>query len=45
MGVIMVDCIDKIPDSCFYQRDWPTEHYNFSGRAIIAREIANKILN
>lgn len=42
-GVIMVDNFDKIPDSCFYERDFPTEHYSFTGRAIIANNIEQEI--
>jgi hypothetical protein len=42
-GVIMVDNFDKIPDSCFYERDFPTEHYSFTGRAILAENIAKEI--
>ncbi|MDG1475695.1 MAG: DUF4843 domain-containing protein, partial [Vicingaceae bacterium] len=43
MGVIMVDNFNEIPDSCFYEREFPTEHYSFTGRAIIANQIAKEI--
>ena len=39
----MVDNFDKIADSCFYERDFPTEHYSFIGRQIIATNIAKEI--
>ncbi len=42
-GVIMVDNFSEIPDSCFYERDFPTEHYSFTGRSIIADNIAKEI--
>ena len=42
-NVIMVDNFDEIADSCFYERDFPTEHYSFNGREIIATNIAKEI--
>lgn len=42
-GVIMVNQLNQVPDSCFYEREWPTEHYNFSGRYQIAKSTAEKI--
>lgn len=44
MGVIMVDNMNQIPDSCFYERFWPTEHYDFTGRSIVANAIAKEII-
>lgn len=40
-GAIVIDCLDDIPDSCFVDRNWPTEHYNLTGKKIIARKIAS----
>lgn len=42
-GVVVIDNFDKVPDSCFYERNFPTEHYSFTGRAIIANQIAKEI--
>jgi len=44
MDVIMVDNFNQIPDSCFYERDFPTEHYNFTGRKITADNLSESIL-
>jgi hypothetical protein len=43
-GVTVVDNFELIPDSCFYERDYPTEHYSFAGRQIIGDNIAKEIL-
>tara|TARA_B110000495_G_C23034064_1_gene616854 strand:+ start:1944 stop:2975 length:1032 start_codon:yes stop_codon:yes gene_type:complete len=42
-GVIMVDNFYQIPDSCFVDRDWPTEHYNYQGKKIVAESIKKAI--
>jgi len=42
-GVIIVDNFSKITDSCFYERIFPTEHYSFIGRKIIADNITKEI--
>jgi hypothetical protein len=43
-GVSIVDNFELIADSCFYERDYPTEHYSFAGRQLIGRNIAKEIL-
>ena len=43
-GVTVVDNFYSVPDSCFRDRDWPTEHYNFEGREIVAENIKNAII-
>ena len=35
---------NEIPDSCFYERHFPTEHYSFTGRAIVANNIAKEVI-
>jgi hypothetical protein len=42
-GVIMVDNFYQIPDSCFVDRNWPTEHYNYQGKKIVAENIKKAI--
>ena len=42
-GVIVVDNFYQIPDSCFVGRNWPTEHYNYQGKKIVAESIKNAI--
>lgn len=44
MNVIMVDNFSEIPNSCFYERDFPTEHYNFTGRKTTADNLSKIIL-
>ncbi len=43
-GVIMVDNFYQIPDSCFVDRNWPTEHYNYQGKKIVAENIKKAII-
>lgn len=43
-GAFVVDNLYDIPDSCFVDRDWPTEHYNQKGKDLIARDLASQIL-
>ena len=38
--ICFVDNLDMLRDSCFIDREWPTEHYNFYGRDQIAIRIA-----
>ncbi len=38
-GAIVVDNLSKVPDSCFVDRNWPTEHYNLSGKTIVAQSV------
>lgn len=42
-GAIMVDNLYSVPDSCFIDRNWPTEHYNQAGKDLIASELAKVI--
>jgi hypothetical protein len=42
-GVTMVDNFYQIPDSCFVDRNWPTEHYNYQGKKIVAENIKKAI--
>ncbi len=42
-GITVVNNISLLPDSCFTDRDFPTEHYNDLGRMAIAKEIAKAI--
>lgn len=39
----VVDNLYSIPDSCFVDRNWPTEHYNLEGKKMIAKHLADKI--
>ena len=39
MGALVVDNMYAVPDSCFVDRNWPTEHYNISGKTIVATNI------
>ncbi len=34
---------DLLPDSMFIDREWPTEHYRFTGRYSVARRISESI--
>lgn len=40
---IFIDNSILLPDTCFIDRDWPTEHYNFFGRNFIAKKIREQI--
>lgn len=42
-GAVVVDNLYNVPDSCFVDRDWPTEHYNQTGKNLIANSLAKKI--
>ncbi len=42
-GITVVNNISLLPDSCFTDRDFPTEHYNDLGRMAIGKEIAKAI--
>lgn len=42
-GITVVNNISSLPDSCFTDRDFPTEHYNDLGRLAIAKEIAKAL--
>jgi len=43
-GVTVVDNFYNVSDSCFRDRDWPTEHYNYTGREIVAENIKIAII-
>jgi len=36
---------DLLPDSVFIDREWPTEHYSFSGRYSVARRISESLIS
>jgi len=42
-GAVVVDNLYVVPDSCFVDRDWPTEHYSKDGKKRIAENI-NRII-
>lgn len=42
-GAVVVDNLYNVPDSCFIDRGWPTEHYNQTGKNLIANSLAKKI--
>jgi hypothetical protein len=42
-GAIVVDNLYSVPDSCFVDRNWPTEHYSRYGKEIIANNIKRAI--
>ena len=42
-GAIVVDNLYAVPDSCFVDRDWPTEHYTKYGKTIIAENLSKAI--
>lgn len=39
-GVIVVDNLEVVKDKSFFDKDFPTEHYNEEGRRIVARNVA-----
>lgn len=38
-GAIVLNNLKLIPDSCFVDRNWPTEHYNYDGKKMMANAI------
>ena len=40
---IFINNLDLLPDSCFIDRSWPTEHYNFFGRNRVAKNLAKAL--
>ncbi|OFX23247.1 MAG: hypothetical protein A2033_04170 [Bacteroidetes bacterium GWA2_31_9] len=42
-GVIVVDNLELVRDELFYDKDFPTEHYNEEGRRIVARNVAMRL--
>lgn len=43
MGALVIDNFNTVPDSCFVDRKYTTEHYSFEGKSIIARHLADEI--
>lgn len=42
-GVTVVDCFEQVADSCFIERGFPSEHYNQTGRMIVAKAVTDCI--
>jgi hypothetical protein len=42
-GVTVVDCLDSVPDSCFIERVFPSEHYNQFGRMTVAKAVTDAL--
>lgn len=42
-GAIVADNLYAVPDHCFVDRNWPTEHYNLEGKTIVAARLAQII--
>jgi len=42
-GAKVVDCFSIVPDSCFIERAFPSEHYNQLGRMMIATNVVTAI--
>lgn len=40
---VFISNYDLLPDSVFIDREWPTEHYSFTGRYSVARRIAESL--
>jgi hypothetical protein len=38
-GAVVIDNLDAVPADCFGEKNWTTEHYNQTGRAIVARNV------
>lgn len=43
MGAVVIDNFNTVPDSCFVDRKYTTEHYSYEGKGIIARHLAEAI--
>lgn len=43
MGAVVIDNFNTVPDSCFVDRKYTTEHYSYEGKGIIARHLAETI--
>lgn len=41
---VFISNYDLLPDSVFIDREWPTEHYSFTGRYSVARHISSKLI-
>lgn len=44
-GVVVVDNLESVPDQSFSDQEWTTEHYDQRGRAIVAKNIVDSIMN
>jgi hypothetical protein len=42
-GALVVNNLQVVPDSCFVDRNWPTEHYNFKGKTMVANALAEAL--
>jgi hypothetical protein len=40
---VFINNYKLLPDSIFIDRQWPTEHYTFKGRYLVAKEISNQL--
>ncbi len=40
---VFISNYDLLPDSVFIDREWPTEHYTFTGRYSVARRISESL--
>jgi len=41
---VFISNYDLLPDSVFIDREWPTEHYSFTGRYSVARRISESLV-
>ena len=41
----MIDNLAAVPAVSFIDRDWTTEHYDYAGRTIIARNLCDTLKN
>jgi hypothetical protein len=39
-GALVINNLYVVPDSCFVDRNWPTEHYNLAGKELVAQALA-----
>ena len=44
MGVPVVNNLEAVRDPHFIDKDWPTEHYDETGRKAIANEVIKEII-
>lgn len=42
-GALVINNLYVVPDSCFVDRSWPTEHYNLAGKKLIAQALAKSL--
>ena len=43
LGVVVVDNLESVPDPCFIDRHWPSEHYSEMGRRIVAHKLSEAL--